>query len=99
MPWSAAVVGDGVERCRLERLAATLGLGSRVAFHGKVDDAARLFPAFDMFVLSSRTEGTPIVLFEAMAAGVPVVANAVGGVPDVESRHEALLVHKTAPVV
>ena len=98
MPWSAAVVGDGVERCRLERLAGTLGLGSRVTFHGKVDDAARLFPAFDMFVLSSRTEGTPIVLFEAMAAGVPVVATAVGGVPDVVSCTEALLVPPQDPV-
>ncbi len=98
MSWSAAVVGDGVERCRLERLAATLGLGSRVAFHGKVDDAARLFPAFDLFVLSSRTEGTPIVLFEAMAAGVPVVATAVGGVPDVVSSTEALLVPPQDPV-
>ncbi|PYP94454.1 MAG: hypothetical protein DMD34_08540 [Gemmatimonadetes bacterium] len=84
--------------CRLERLAGALGLGSRVTFHGKVDDAARLFPAFDMFVLSSRTEGTPIVLFEAMAAGVPVVATAVGGVPDVVSCTEALLVPPQDPV-
>jgi glycosyltransferase involved in cell wall biosynthesis len=98
VPWLAAVVGDGAERCRLERLAAALGLSSRVAFHGNVDDAARLFPAFDVFVLSSRTEGTPIVLFEAMAAGVPIVATAVGGVPDVVSGTEALLVPAQDPV-
>jgi len=96
-PWAASVIGDGNERCRLERLAAGLGLSSRVAFHGRVDDAAGLFPAFDAFVLSSRTEGTPIVLFEAMAAGVPVIATAVGGVPDVVSGAEALLVPAQDP--
>ena len=55
-------------------------------------DAAGLLRAVDVVVLSSRTEGTPIVLFEAMAASVPIVAAAVGGVPDVLSGAEALLV-------
>jgi glycosyltransferase involved in cell wall biosynthesis len=96
-PWAASVIGDGNERGRLERLAAVLGLSSRVTFHGIVDDAAGLFPAFDVFVLSSRTEGTPIVLFEAMAAGIPVIATAVGGVPDVVSGTEALLVPAQDP--
>ena len=98
VPWSASVVGDGPERRRLERLATALGLSDRVAFHGLVNDAARLFSAFDLFVLSSRSEGTPMVLFEAMAAGVPVIATAVGGVPDVVSGREALLVPPQDPL-
>jgi len=50
---------------------------------GDEDDATRLFPAFDAFMFSSRTDGMPIVLFEAMAAGVAVVVSSVRGVPDV----------------
>jgi glycosyltransferase involved in cell wall biosynthesis len=63
-----------------------------------VRDAGRLFAAFDLFVLSSRTEGTPIVLFEAMGTGVPIVATRVGGVPDVVSPAEAVLVPPDDPL-
>ena len=72
------VVGDGPERAALERNA---GPGFR--FLGRVRDAGTLVAAFDVLVLSSRTEGTPMVLLEAMQAGVPVVAFGVGGVPSV----------------
>ncbi len=77
-----AMVGDGPERADAEAIVTALGLDHRVAFLGLVPDAGRLVRAFDVLVLSSRTEGTPIVALEAMAAGVPVVATAVGGVPD-----------------
>ncbi len=92
----AAIIGDGRERAAL---AARTGdrLGDRVQWLGQVAGAARLISAFNVLVLSSRTEGTPIVLFEAMAAGVPVVATAVGGVPDVVSPAEALLVPSEDP--
>jgi glycosyltransferase involved in cell wall biosynthesis len=62
-----------------------------------VPDAGQLFSAFDGFVLSSRTEGTPIVLFEAMRARTPIVATSVGGVPDVVSSNEAILVPPEDP--
>ncbi|MGH7517757.1 MAG: glycosyltransferase [Gemmatimonadales bacterium] len=88
----AVVIGDGTAAGRLARTAESRGIGPRIHWRGLVPDAGRLFPAFDCFVLSSRTEGTPMVLFEAMATGVPIVATAVGGVPDVVSEREAILV-------
>jgi len=92
-----SVVGDGRARAELQARAVALGIGSRVTWHGTVLEAARMYQAFDVFVLSSRTEGTPIALFEAIAAGVPVVATAVGGVPDVVSRAESVLVPSGSP--
>jgi glycosyltransferase involved in cell wall biosynthesis len=92
-----SIVGDGRERRALERQAAALGLEEIVRFHGLMPDAARLLRAFDVLVLSSRTEGTPIVLLESMAAGVPVVAARVGGVPDVVTSRDALLVPPEQP--
>ena len=97
VPFVVSVVGGGPERAALERRAAAHGVAHRFRWHGTVQGAARLYPAFDAFVLSSRSEGMPIALFEAMAAGVPVVASAVGGVPDVVTPAEALLVAPDQP--
>lgn len=83
LPWHAAIIGDGPERERLEQLAHEAGIPDRLRFVGAKDEAARYLKAFDVWVMSSRSEGTPIALFEAMAAGIPVVGTAVGGVPDV----------------
>jgi glycosyltransferase involved in cell wall biosynthesis len=94
---TVSVIGDGRSRPELERRAASASATGRLRWHGSVPDAGSLFPAFDVFVLSSRTEGTPMVLFEAMAAGVPIVATAVGGVPDVVSDKEAVLVPAQDP--
>jgi glycosyltransferase involved in cell wall biosynthesis len=93
------IIGDGPERAGLEALSHSLKLSDRVSFYGTMQDVCHLFPAFDLFVLSSRTEGTPVVLFEAMAANVPVVATQVGGVPDVvRNGQEALLVPPENPL-
>lgn len=92
-----SVIGEGPERGPAESLARRLGVDSRITWHGAVVGAARLLPALDVLVLSSRTEGTPMVLFEAMAAGVPIIATAVGGVPDVVSETEATLIPPESP--
>jgi glycosyltransferase involved in cell wall biosynthesis len=98
VPLSVCVVGTGAEQNGLQSSAGRLGLDRRIRWHGAVPDAGRVFSAFDAFVLSSRTEGTPVVLLEAMAAGVPVVTTKVGGVPDVVSPAEAVLVPSDDPV-
>jgi len=76
------LVGDGPERGSLESRCAALRITTRVRFLGARADAAELLAAADAFVMSSKSEGLPMVLLEAMAAGVPCVATAVGGIPD-----------------
>ncbi len=95
-------LGDGPARVALEaqerEMVADESLDfDRVRFHGIVPEAGRLLKAFDVLVLSSRTEGTPMILFEAMDAGVPVVTTRVGGVPDVVTEQEAILVPSEDP--
>lgn len=77
-----SIVGDGDQRDRLEGLAAGLGLGARMRFHGERADGAGAVAAADVLCVPSLTEGAPLVVLEAMAAGVPVIASAVGAVPD-----------------
>jgi glycosyltransferase involved in cell wall biosynthesis len=98
VPLSVSIVGSGDQRNALQTRARELGFDGRIRWHGAVSDAERVFTAFDVCVLSSRTEGTPVVLFEAMAAGVPIVATRVGGVPDVVSPAEGTLVRSEDPV-
>jgi len=79
----AVMIGDGPWIGATKQLASDLGLSSSVHFAGAVSEAANLMKAFDVFVLSSHSEGLPIVLLEAMGAGVPIVASAVGEIPNV----------------
>lgn len=90
-------LGEGPLESRLRARAAELGLSDRIRWHGLVPNAATILRAFDAVVLTSRTEGTPMILLEAMAASVPVIATRVGGIPDVASDHEALLVPPEDP--
>lgn len=75
-------IGDGPDRPALERDAANSGLAGRLRFLGALPNAARLIRAFDVLVISSRSEGLPMVLTEAMQAGVPVVGFPVGGLAE-----------------
>lgn len=92
-----SIIGTGGEKAVLRQRAVRHGIADRINWHGAVPDAARVFSAFDVFVLSSCIEGTPIALFEAIEAGVPVVTTAVGGVPDVVTEQEAILVEPDSP--
>ncbi len=76
------LVGDGPLRRELEDEAARLGLGARAVFAGQRDDVAALLGIMDVSVLSSTNEGLPYAALESMASGVPLVATAVGAVPE-----------------
>jgi glycosyltransferase involved in cell wall biosynthesis len=78
-----AIVGDGPERAALETLADTLGVAGRIHWTGHRRDVPTLLPAFDLYVQPSLHEGMSNTILEAMAAGLPVVATAVGGTPEV----------------
>jgi glycosyltransferase involved in cell wall biosynthesis len=90
------LVGDGPERTALETLVRERSAGDAVRLLGVQRDVERILPAFDVFALSSLSEGIPLSLLEAMAAGVPVVATAVGGIPEAaRAGEDALLVDGT----
>src|SRR5205823_2245703 len=80
--------GEGVLRSDLERRVRELGLAGRFVMPGFRTDLDTLFPAADVVALPSFTEGLPNVALEAGAAGVPVVATAVGGTPEVVADGE-----------
>jgi glycosyltransferase involved in cell wall biosynthesis len=94
---AAAIVGGGPDEAALRERAARHGVDERMRWLGVVPGAGALLGAFDMLVLSSRTEGIPIVLLEAAAAGVPIVASRVGGVPSMFPDGEVLLVPPDDP--
>jgi glycosyltransferase involved in cell wall biosynthesis len=79
----ALIAGDGELRSDLERYAGDLGIADRVRFLGWRRDLGTIYAAADVFLLTSRNEGTPVALIEAMASGIPGVSTDVGGVKDV----------------
>jgi hypothetical protein len=84
------IAGKGPLEKQLRDQAQKLGIDDDVRFVGQVPDARRLFAAFDLFVLSSDHEPFGMVLLEAMAAGVPVMATNCGGAPEVIGRSDCL---------
>jgi glycosyltransferase involved in cell wall biosynthesis len=77
------ICGDGSLRAELESRVNDLGLSSHVTFTGFSSDVPSLLPGADVFVLPSLHEGLGIAAMEAMAAGLPVVASKVGGLPEI----------------
>jgi glycosyltransferase involved in cell wall biosynthesis len=99
-PVTATIVGDGPRRAALERLADELGIADRVRFAGRVgqDDIWRYYEAADVFCLPSFFEGIPVVLLEAMAFGVPIVASRITGIPElVEDGRSGVLLPPGRP--
>ncbi|TSC67169.1 MAG: group 1 glycosyl transferase [Parcubacteria group bacterium Gr01-1014_73] len=79
----------------LEQLIAKLGLQEKVFLAGQIDNAASLLKAFDVFLLPSVKEGMPYTILEAGAAGRPVIASNVGGVPEIISDMESGILVQT----
>lgn len=93
LPFTWLFVGQGAESANLQAQAQSLGLGDTVRWLGFQTDIPGLLAAADLFVLPSLQEALGLVLLEAMAAGLPVIASRVGGIPElVQSGQQGLLV-------
>jgi glycosyltransferase involved in cell wall biosynthesis len=90
------LVGDGDDRPHLEQRAHDLGIAKSCLFLGYQEDVAPWYAVCDAVMLSSANEGTPVTIIEALAAGRPVVATKVGGVPDVVDEGETGFLVRTA---
>lgn len=93
VPWTLEWIGEGPRRAPAQRLAATLGLEDRCRFVGARDDVAQRLARASVLVLPTDREGLPLSVLEGMRAGLPVVASAVGGIP------EAVLPGRTGSLV
>ncbi len=92
LPWTLDLIGDGPLETHLQRQASRLGIQNRVRFLGFHSQPERLLRDSQIFVLTSRSEAFPYCILEAMRAGLPVVATAVGGIGEaVVAGHSGLL--------
>ena len=92
------LVGDGPDKQKLQNAAEAAGIADCVLFAGHQIDVIPYYTMADLLVLPSHTEGSPNTLLEAMAAALPIIATAVGGVPEMVTDHkEGLLVHERSP--
>ncbi|MGI9487011.1 MAG: glycosyltransferase [Geminicoccaceae bacterium] len=91
------VAGSGSEAEALEAEARALGLADRILFFGAIDDMPTFYRAIDLFCLPSRREGLPMAILEAQASATPVVASAVGGVPNAVDPESGLVVDPENP--
>jgi glycosyltransferase involved in cell wall biosynthesis len=99
-PMRMFIAGDGTQRHALEKLTSSCGLADVVSFLGKVshDRLPEYYTMADVLALPSRMEGVPMVVLEALACGTPVVASAVGGIPDlVRTGENGVLLREVNP--
>jgi glycosyltransferase involved in cell wall biosynthesis len=93
-----AVCGEGPDRAQLEAMAADMGLAENMRLLGWRDDVPDILRAADLFVHPARDEGFGLVVVEAAAAGLPIVASQVGGIPEIITHeHDGLLVPPGEP--
>jgi glycosyltransferase involved in cell wall biosynthesis len=98
LPVRFVAAGQGQLEAEIRALHEGSGLGERFRLLGYRDDTTRLIAAADVFVLASQHEGLPVTVMEALTLGVPVVAPAVGGLPEVvESGENGILVQPGSP--
>ncbi len=89
------IIGDGDEQKKLERLVLDLDLEDNVFFAGHILEVSQYLKAFDLFILSSRSEALAYVIIEACIAGLPIIASNVGGIPEILTHEkDGLLVNQ-----
>jgi glycosyltransferase involved in cell wall biosynthesis len=98
IPFRYVIIGEGEERELLHALVQQLDLSDTVILAGYRENASELLSAFDIFLLPSITEAFPYVILEAGNAGLPVIATAVGGIPEViDDMESGILIHSKHP--
>ncbi len=98
LPITTVIIGEGKERKKLENLIKQNNLENNIILTGRIDKAAQLLPAFDIYVCSSVKEGLSYTIIEAMQAGLPIVATMVGGNPElIQDNKTGLLVQAKNP--
>ncbi|MCU0645518.1 MAG: glycosyltransferase, partial [bacterium] len=91
-------IGDGIQRDDLQKYAEMKRMSDKIFFLGARNDIPQLLSALDVFVISSDREGLPVAMLEAMASKIPVVATAVGGIPElIVPRQNGFLVPPRDP--
>ena len=98
--FNAIIIGDGPEKEKLKKLIIKNNLENKIFLIGYAADAYKYLKAFDLFVLPSVKEGQPWTILEAMAAGVPIVATNIAGIPEmIENEKSGLLVEPADPEI
>ncbi len=87
------ICGDGEERQRIEKMISDMGLSDRVFLMGQIPGASQYIKAFDLFLMTSKSEGLPYAILEAGLAGTTILATSVGGIPEIiDDMHSGILV-------